>query len=105
MIHAHNLCRPCYDAQRDHGFFLPLNVPGTWADEALCAQSDPDLWFPEKGIIPYAARRICFRCPVRRQCLDYIAGIEENLPVSLWGGIYAGYSVRERRRLYAERAA
>jgi hypothetical protein len=50
-----------------------LAVPGRWAERALCAQADPDAWFPDKGHceLTQLARRICARCPVRAQCLEY----------------------------------
>lgn len=41
-----------------------------WQESALCAQTDPDTWFPERGGPGYAtSRRICRRCPVRTECL------------------------------------
>lgn len=41
-----------------------------WTVSALCAQVDPEMWFPEKGGVGYApARRTCMRCPVRAECL------------------------------------
>ena len=60
-----------------------------WMDDALCAQVDPDLWFPERGGPGSPAKRICARCPVREQCLD------ENLMET--HGFWGGMSERERR--------
>ena len=40
-----------------------------WLDQALCRETDPDAFFPEKGQTPYAAQRVCSGCPVRTECL------------------------------------
>ncbi len=72
--------------------------PGDWTLSALCAQVDPALFFPEKGGIGgQAAKRICARCAVRDQCLDY--ALEHG---DLFG-IFGGLSERERRPLLAAR--
>jgi FixJ family two-component response regulator len=56
-----------------------------WQTRALCAQVDPDLWFPEKGASSRPARRICQRCPVQPQCLaDALARGERH---GVWGGL------------------
>ncbi len=26
-----------------------VSIAGRWAEQALCAQADPDTWFPEQG--------------------------------------------------------
>ena len=65
-----------------------------WQDEALCAQVDPDLWFPEKGESSRRARQVCRSCPVATECLDYALGAGERL-YGVWGGL----SEQERRRL------
>lgn len=41
---------------------------------ALCAQVDPELWFPEKGGTVTAAKRICHDCPLREACLQEALG-------------------------------
>lgn len=40
-----------------------------WREEALCAQTDPEIFFPEPGQSPRAAKQVCADCPVRTQCL------------------------------------
>ena len=37
-----------------------------WQERALCAQTDPEAFFPEKGGSTREAKKICQRCPVRR---------------------------------------
>jgi WhiB family redox-sensing transcriptional regulator len=49
----------------------PLRPPGRWAERALCAQADPDTWYPGNHAQAAAAKRICAACPVRAQCLQY----------------------------------
>jgi hypothetical protein len=58
-----------------------------WQSRALCAQVDPELWFPEKGQTAQAlaAKRICRRCPVQAQCLAAaLAGQEQD---GIWGAL------------------
>ena len=64
-----------------------------WQDRALCAQTDPEAFFPEKGGSTREAKRICMSCPVRQECLEYALAHDERF------GIWGGLSERERRRL------
>lgn len=64
-----------------------------WADEALCAETDPEAFFPEKGGSVRAAKQVCRGCDVRPECLRYALEHEERF------GIWGGLSERERRRL------
>lgn len=70
-----------------------------WQDLALCAETDPEAYFPEKGGSTAAAKATCDRCDVREQCLDY--ALTEDIHFGVWGGT----SERERRKLRAERRA
>jgi WhiB family redox-sensing transcriptional regulator len=72
--------------------------PLGWQERALCAQTDPEAFFPEKGGSTREAKRICESCEVRAQCLEYALGNDERF------GIWGGYSERERRRLKQRRA-
>ena len=72
---------------------LGLAEGGEWARDALCAQTDPEAFFPEKGRSNAAAKRVCLACPVRAECLDAALSRPERFGV--WGGL----SERERRRL------
>ncbi len=42
-----------------------------WQDQALCAQTDPEAFFPEKGGSTREAKRVCRSCEVRAECLEY----------------------------------
>ena len=64
-----------------------------WQERALCAQTDPEAFFPEKGGSTREAKRICAGCEVRAECLDYALAHDERF------GIWGGLSERERRRL------
>jgi WhiB family redox-sensing transcriptional regulator len=64
-----------------------------WQDRALCAQTDPEAFFPEKGGSTREAKKICLGCEVRHECLDYALAHDERF------GIWGGLSERERRRL------
>ncbi len=64
-----------------------------WQSDALCAQTDPEAFFPEKGGSTRDAKRICTSCDVRSQCLEYALHNDERF------GIWGGLSERERRKL------
>ena len=84
---------------------IQLGVPGVrrptegddtalaWQSEALCAQTDPEAFFPEKGGSTRDAKRICTSCDVRGECLEYALNNDERF------GIWGGLSERERRKL------
>lgn len=64
-----------------------------WQGDALCAQTDPEAFFPEKGGSTRDAKRICTSCEVRGECLEYALQNDERF------GIWGGLSERERRKL------
>ncbi len=68
-------------------------VDQDWQEQALCAQTDPEAFFPEKGGSTRDAKRICRACPVRDECLEF--ALEHDERFGIWGGL----SERERRRL------
>jgi WhiB family redox-sensing transcriptional regulator len=65
----------------------------SWQDSALCAQTDPEAFFPDKGGSTREAKRTCSGCEVRAECLEYALATDERFGV--WGGL----SERERRRI------
>ena len=67
-----------------------------WQERALCAQTDPEAFFPEKGGSTRDAKRVCVGCEVRSACLEYALANDERF------GIWGGLSERERRRLKKE---
>ncbi|BBY98449.1 transcriptional regulator WhiB2 [Mycolicibacterium fallax] len=68
-------------------------VDDQWQERALCAQTDPEAFFPEKGGSTREAKRICLGCEVKDACLEYALANDERF------GIWGGLSERERRRL------
>jgi WhiB family redox-sensing transcriptional regulator len=64
-----------------------------WQERALCAQTDPEAFFPEKGGSTREAKRVCLTCDVRSDCLEYALQNDERF------GIWGGLSERERRKL------
>jgi WhiB family redox-sensing transcriptional regulator len=64
-----------------------------WQERALCAQTDPESFFPEKGGSTREAKRVCLTCEVRAECLEYALQHDERF------GIWGGLSERERRKL------
>jgi WhiB family redox-sensing transcriptional regulator len=67
-----------------------------WQERALCAQTDPEAFFPEKGGSTREAKKVCLGCDVRGDCLEYALAHDERF------GIWGGLSERERRRLKKE---
>lgn len=64
-----------------------------WAEKAVCSQTDPEAFYPEKGGSTKEAKKVCLGCPVREKCLQYALDHDERF------GIWGGLSERERRRL------
>lgn len=72
---------------------LDTEPADSWQERGLCAETDPEAFFPEKGGSTREAKRICQGCEVRRECLDYALANDERF------GIWGGLSERERRAL------
>lgn len=68
-----------------------------WTRRALCAEVDPDIFFPEVGDDVEKVKRICKTCDVREECLKYSLDNDERF------GIWGGLSEINRRKLRAER--
>jgi WhiB family redox-sensing transcriptional regulator len=49
-----------------------------WQERALCAQTDPEAFFPEKGGSTREAKRICSGCEVRAECLEYALAFDQT---------------------------
>ncbi|WP_456581405.1 WhiB family transcriptional regulator [Blastococcus sp. SYSU DS0510] len=71
--------------------------PEAWRLDALCAETDPEAFFPEKGGSTRDAKRVCTGCPVRAECLEFALANDERF------GIWGGLSERERRRVRLQR--
>lgn len=64
-----------------------------WTQYALCAQTDPEAFFPEKGGSTRQAKDVCKQCDVRAECLE--SALKNDERFGIWGGL----SERERRKL------
>jgi WhiB family transcriptional regulator, redox-sensing transcriptional regulator len=72
---------------------LGVDEEASWQERALCAQTDPEAFFPEKGGSTREAKRVCLSCEVQSECLEY--ALENDERFGIWGGL----SERERRKL------
>jgi WhiB family redox-sensing transcriptional regulator len=74
---------------------LGLGAPEetAWMGDALCAQTDPEAFFPERGESLGPAKAVCLACPVRAECLAYALDRDER------HGVWGATSARERRAL------
>ncbi|MEV5983203.1 WhiB family transcriptional regulator [Streptomyces sp. NPDC052114] len=60
-----------------------------WLRDAACRNADPELFFPIGSTGPAVrdvreAKRICARCPVIEECLDY--ALTTGQTSGVWGG-------------------
>jgi len=61
---------------------------------AICAETDPEIFFPEKGGSSKLAKNICKQsCDLKDECLSYAMKNDEKF------GIWGGLSRTERRKL------
>jgi WhiB family transcriptional regulator, redox-sensing transcriptional regulator len=70
-----------------------------WMRDGLCAQTDPDEFFPGQGGDVRAAKAVCAGCPVIEQCRAYA------LDRPGLSGIWGGTGERERQFLRRQAAA
>ena len=59
----------------------------SWRQEALCAETDPESFFPEKGGSTREAKRVCIGCSVRMECLEFALAGDERF--GIWGRLSA----------------
>lgn len=71
----------------------------TWKLDGRCAETDPHLFFPDKGEDTTAARAVCAGCEVRLRCLEYAINTRERF------GVWGGATERERRQIQHTREA
>jgi WhiB family transcriptional regulator, redox-sensing transcriptional regulator len=83
-----------------------LELSTGWQRFGACQTEDGDVFFPpatfetkaERELREAKAKRVCGRCPVRLECLEWSIAIAE--PHGVWGGL----SESERRKVIAARA-
>ena len=64
-----------------------------WTDQARCRGLDPDQFFVRGASQSRKAVKVCQRCTVRSECLDY--AVENQIDFGVWGGL----TERQRRAL------
>ncbi|WP_327352000.1 WhiB family transcriptional regulator [Streptomyces sp. NBC_01304] len=73
----------------------PTATP-SWQEQALCAQTGPEFFFPEPGGSVNEAKQLCLACEGRTACLEYALANDERFGV--WGGLSEKERLRLRRR-------
>jgi WhiB family redox-sensing transcriptional regulator len=89
--------RPEWERSFDAQEWAAVGADEEWRLDALCAETDPEAFFPDKGGSTRDAKRVCGGCPVRAECLEYALASDERF------GIWGGLSERERRRVRLQR--
>ncbi|WP_042404809.1 WhiB family transcriptional regulator [Streptacidiphilus carbonis] len=79
-----------------------------WRHGAVCAQEDPELFFPvgEAGpalLQAEEAKAVCRRCPVMDLCLTW--ALTTGQEHGVWGGTTEGERRAARRRAYRHAVA
>ncbi|HEX9888050.1 MAG TPA: WhiB family transcriptional regulator [Nitriliruptorales bacterium] len=69
-----------------------------WQSKARCRGLEPDQFFVRGSGQARAALRICERCTVRTECLQY--AIDNHVDFGVWGGM-----TERQRRAYTRRLA
>lgn len=76
---------------------LPAGLELPHLPLALCAEVDPELWFPDPGEPADEAKEICGRCPEQQPCLSWALAANERY------GVWHGLTTRERDQLVRRR--
>lgn len=70
----------------------------TWLERALCAQTDPETFFPSVGQSHAAARAVCAACPVTAECLELWRSLPfDQAAHGVWAGM-SGYQLARPSR-------
>ncbi|GAA5223313.1 WhiB family transcriptional regulator [Membranihabitans marinus] len=72
-----------------------------WWTLALCSQTDPELFFPDRGETARSAIRVCASCPVQRECLVKAMAEEAERTGERRFGIRGGIPPRTREAIAA----
>lgn len=58
-----------------------------WQLQGLCGQTDPDAFYPEKGMTAREQKKVCGNCEVRVQCLEAALAQDPGDDFGIWGGM------------------
>jgi WhiB family redox-sensing transcriptional regulator len=79
-----------------------------WMTRAACRGTNPALFYPEPGgqggKTVAEARRLCRRCPVKAECLEYVLGRETRGGKGHRHGVWGGLTGAQRYQLVRCRA-
>ncbi|GGX49282.1 WhiB family transcriptional regulator [Streptomyces noursei] len=80
-------------------------MTGNWQDQALCAQTDPELFAPNvyNAATTRDAKDICGRCSVKARCLEEALAEEGDTPVQMRAAVRGGTTPRERHAIARHR--
>jgi WhiB family redox-sensing transcriptional regulator len=78
-----------------------MTYPSTaWTERALCREVGSEMFFFDTGESAAPARRICARCDVTDDCLNY--ALTTMTSATDVGGVYGGTTYTQRRKLRTE---
>lgn len=82
--------------------FYALPDRAAWMDQhaetAVCAEIDPEVWFPAKGGSPREAKRLCRSCLLLDACREWALAHPSETREGVWGGMTEEGRRAERRR-------
>jgi WhiB family transcriptional regulator, redox-sensing transcriptional regulator len=92
----------CRQPPAAKGRTIMTHADHDWRSQSACLTADPELFFPLSSMGPSLgqlteAKKVCSRCPVQAECLDF--ALSTNQMHGVWGGT----SEDERRHLVAAR--
>lgn len=79
-------------AHREQPAVVAAAPSDDWMKDALCVQTDPEIFFPEKGGSTRDAKKICGQCAVRASCGTYADYQKEGF------GVWGERSTKSRKR-------
>lgn len=79
--------------------YKDLPILDMWDNTAVCATSDPELWFSPISPEQRLAQKFCQNCPIIDQCLDYAMRAEHGLPQRSRFGVWGGTTPHQRYRM------
>ncbi|MFP5309159.1 MAG: WhiB family transcriptional regulator [Actinomycetes bacterium] len=71
-----------------------------WAEQARCRGLDPEQFFVRGAANARQAVKVCARCTVRDECLQY--ALDQDIDFGVWGGLTERQRRAHQRRLVAE---
>lgn len=99
---------PCNECRDAYAAWVTGETPKrtiAWREQAACKGKPQAVWYPTSAGTGNAnpslynpARRICERCPVMAECLDF--ALSTNQTEGMWGGL----TPKERRERRAHEA-